>query len=427
MNDVAESRDTSLGARTMGARWEAVNHVFFWVAWLIVAATIATAVLRTLDVPLANWYVRWVVPVLATAAVGYLTNWLAIQMLFVPYRPEDTHWLRLVTLGLWRQGVIPARRSDLAATVSRELVTTLLTPERVGNELTEIARRLIGQLSTRHAVRSYLGPLIREHLPGLVDRLTPEVMTLIREATRRGFSRDSLIRFTEATLEPWLRDRETRGRIVQLIVTQLQDLAPVIRNEIEELARRYAERSWLRQFALGLAELLNVVDWDDLEVELYNQLDSRETRARIYEAVGDFAGKFREFLERTDLDPAIRRLEQNVSDYIAINVEQFLRDELPEICNRLADSPALWRWIEEQAIPELGRRVEDWLAAGGSTKIVELLDIERLAREGLDRLSVQELHERANRLAGPELAAIQVLGFIIGAVAGALLAVALPV
>lgn len=412
--------------RHLPARWETVNRLFWWAAWAVAALTVLVAVVRAAGVSFPHWYIRWIMPVLATAAVGYLTNWLAIQMLFVPYRPEDPHWLRYVTLGLWRQGVVPSRRTDLAATVSRELVTTLLTPERVAEELTRILRGLFDEFAARQSVRNYLGPLVREHLPGLVDRLTPEIMSLIREAAKRGFSRDSLIRFTEAALEPWLRDRETRGRVVQMIVDELQRLVPEFRRQIEEFAHQYADRHWLRRLALGLAEILNVIDWQEVEVELRARLDSRETRARIYEAVGTFAQRLREFLAGQDLDPVIKRLEQNVSDYIAMNVENFLREELPEVCNRLADSPALWRWIQESAIPELRERVENWLASGGATRIVELLEIDRLAREGLERLTVEELHERANRIAGPELAAIQVLGFVIGAVAGVCLAIAMP-
>ncbi len=420
------STGTRRGSASVPARWEPVNRALFWVAWAIAVGTLLTAVLVRSGVGLPGWLVRWVLPILATAAVGYLTNWLAIQMLFVPYREQDGHWLRWVTLGLWRQGVIPSRRTELAESVSRELVTSLLTPERVAEELTRISSRLFDEFAARQAARSYLGPLVREHLPGLVDRLTPEVMSLLREAARRGFSRESLIRFTEQALDPWLKDQESRRRLVQLVVRELQRHVPTLRARIEELVRGYAESGWLRRVGLALAEVLGVIDWDEFERLLHDKLGSHEVRQQLYAAVGDIGEKLRAWLASTDLDPVIRRLEQSVSDFLATNVEAFLREELPEICNRLADSPALWRWVQDEALPNLAGRVQDWLASGGANRIVTLLDIEKLTREGLNRLSVEELHERANRLAGPELAAIQVLGFLVGAIAGVLLAIAMP-
>lgn len=33
-------------------------------------------------------FARWILPILAAAAIGYFTNWLAIKMLFEPYEPR---------------------------------------------------------------------------------------------------------------------------------------------------------------------------------------------------------------------------------------------------------------------------------------------------------------------------------------------------
>ena len=48
-----------------------------------------------------EWFSFWVFPILVAAAVGYLTNFIAIEMLFKPYERTGFHWLRLLSLGLW--------------------------------------------------------------------------------------------------------------------------------------------------------------------------------------------------------------------------------------------------------------------------------------------------------------------------------------
>lgn len=42
----------------------------------------------------------WLVPVFVSVVVGYLTNWIAITMLFEPYDRTWRHWLPWVTLGM---------------------------------------------------------------------------------------------------------------------------------------------------------------------------------------------------------------------------------------------------------------------------------------------------------------------------------------
>ncbi|MCS7237488.1 MAG: hypothetical protein NZ899_04365 [Thermoguttaceae bacterium] len=45
--------------------------------------------------------------------VGYMTHYIAVQMLFVPYHTNRLHWLHFLTFGLWRQGVVTARKDEI--------------------------------------------------------------------------------------------------------------------------------------------------------------------------------------------------------------------------------------------------------------------------------------------------------------------------
>ena len=60
------------------------------VSLLLVAAVVVLAVLRYADIWTPPLMVsRWMVPILVAAAVGYLTNWVAITILFEPQMDSE--------------------------------------------------------------------------------------------------------------------------------------------------------------------------------------------------------------------------------------------------------------------------------------------------------------------------------------------------
>ncbi len=71
--------------------------------------------------------------VLIGAAIGGLTNFLAIRMLFRPYKPIYIGKKRLP----FTPGLIPKRQGELATQIGKLVVDHLVTPERIYKQLTE--------------------------------------------------------------------------------------------------------------------------------------------------------------------------------------------------------------------------------------------------------------------------------------------------
>ena len=63
-----------------------------------------------------------------TAAVGFLTNWIAIEMLFRPYRPIP--WLFV-----WPQGLVPRNQAKIGEKAGEAVSSELLNPEKVTDRL----------------------------------------------------------------------------------------------------------------------------------------------------------------------------------------------------------------------------------------------------------------------------------------------------
>ena len=92
--------------------------------------------------PLPSWFTS----VFVAAAIGYLTNYVAIQMLYYPVSPADlagdgdpterealskSRILSIVTLGFWKKGLIPQNKGRIARQMGRIAEERFVTAENL--------------------------------------------------------------------------------------------------------------------------------------------------------------------------------------------------------------------------------------------------------------------------------------------------------
>jgi len=63
-----------------------------------VAVLIAVSTLLLVGVEMPSFMSMGVLMIFAVGAVGYLTNFVAVTMLFKPYTGDEQHWVRNITL-----------------------------------------------------------------------------------------------------------------------------------------------------------------------------------------------------------------------------------------------------------------------------------------------------------------------------------------
>jgi len=337
-------------------------------------------------------YLVWAAPPLLGALIGYLTNHIAIRMLFRPLRPWHIFGLRVPMT----PGVIPSRRGQLARNIGEMVGAHLLTADDVGAAMSRepfqdhlrnlvtmrlrlLCARDFGPLEelVPQGVRGYYHSfmqLARHHLAGELGRLVHspsfeqalaravdeqvdlllgrEIETVLPRAQRQaGYV------FLDRLLDGLLASDRLEGRLTDALRARaegllargarVEDVLPrVVRLALPELVERHAP--------LLLERLAGLLVDPAVRERLVSGL--REAIDRFLASLGPLGGMARGFLTPGTIEEKLR-------DYLADHEEE-IRQWLhqPEVRQRLT------RIVQEQ--------LSSWLAS----PLAELLGEEREVR-----------------------------------------------
>jgi len=112
----------------------------------------------------------YIVKLLLLAAVGgfigWITNYIAIKLLFRPYKPVK------LLFGYKLQGVIPARKPELAVSIGNVIEKRLLAPEEIINKL--VSEKDIAYL--KEAIVTNVLTILKDKLPGFLHGFTDKTI-----------------------------------------------------------------------------------------------------------------------------------------------------------------------------------------------------------------------------------------------------------
>jgi uncharacterized membrane protein YheB (UPF0754 family) len=122
------------------------------------------------------------------AAIGWITNWVAVRMLFRPQRPVNI-------LGYKLQGVVPKRRDDLARSIGEVVESELLSVDDLVQALKseDNMDRIAGAVS--RAIRARIMDRLPAFIPGTVKRTVSDIITDQLKRDIPAVLEESLARF----------------------------------------------------------------------------------------------------------------------------------------------------------------------------------------------------------------------------------------
>lgn len=108
------------------------------------------------------------IPPVLGAFIGYITNYLAIKMLFRPFEEKRILGIKVP----FTPGLIPKRREEIAYSIAKTIETHLLTPEKL--------HRLFEESNYKER--------LRVRIENVFDQMIDEIITDIKEIIKSGIS-----------------------------------------------------------------------------------------------------------------------------------------------------------------------------------------------------------------------------------------------
>ncbi len=363
--------------------------------------------------------------VLLSAAVGYLTNYLAIEMLFKPYEEDKKHLFSILTLGYWRQGLIPKNKHKIGVKTGEVVGGRLLNAEKIADELCSMAGGFLKKKDIISKFREYLRDALVKHEKQMVEYLAPRIEKEISGVSRSILTPEKIQDFVIENVMPFITKDSTRETIAGYVAGSLKERVPglveMIREELKIKAAEYIRTNW--PIVSGAADavaagLVIFVDWDYVRSVIKEKVSGGEFCSMVKEEIS----KLGENLTLWLASPLGRaRMEEFTAD-MHCAIEKYLHENLADMLFRLADglavSEELWHWLETEMLPSVRERIEEFIRCEGKDIILEKLDLENRISKEIDSLKMDEFHKVINDVAAENLGAIQVIGWILGLVIG---------
>jgi uncharacterized membrane protein YheB (UPF0754 family) len=396
-----------------------LNKNAFYASVMFLVAAFACGILRrTSAVEVPPVIVGWILPVITAAAVGYLTTWLAIQLLFRPYHPVK--WLG----GL--QGMIPKRQMDLAETLAEQIPANLMPADQIAFQI----RRKIREVMLNPELVDSIHSLITEYMfsEGRKQELTHQIATILDTAgaigIEAGFTPSNVRRFYHAygsgiMKEKVIRNKALRKRILNELKDQVPGLMKEIRARMPEMIMEYMKDNPVKGTVLGIFTGMNGenLPWAKLEQSIHDRLSGHDADQQVKQKLMEFESRLERYLISPELDYDIVDLKQDTSIGNTLTV---LRDDLAEKILMFLENELVWQIIREQILPGIRvflqiqiRRNKDALVAG--------LDLSGRIRNSILDLKPKRIHDLVEDVSHEELGMLQLLGFVLGSFAGLLL------
>ncbi len=358
-------------------------------------------------------------PVLVAAAIGYLTNWLAITMLFRPYRLH--RWLFV-----WPQGMIPRNKPQVAKAVGDQVGNKLLSPEKIAMEL---SGRIVDWMQRAEVIASMkmnLHAFLTSHQKDIIDFLVPQIERTLLDTVDRMVNQDSIQRIWTNQIMPRLTNEENRQRIAAGFIAFFEENAPrFIEIVHERISNHVRQKISGIPFIGGLADEITegvmgaFADKEALRNMLSSWLGEPQTQQMLEETIQNMCLRFGEWLKTPQGDSKLSELTDQSREKLKEKITAYLHDVFPKTVESALDSEKLWTWFETSALPTLARMLSDYITEHRQD-IIDNLKLSERIETAINNQDVRQFHRMVNEISAEHLGAIQVLGFILGLLAGVL-------
>ena len=414
---LVRSREKGMAARCFAAAEIVLLPLsFVTFAYVLVAAAFS---LFGVDVAsrLPGWFAKWMLPVLVAAAIGYVTNWLAILMLFRPY--ERQRWLFL-----WPQGLLPRNKAKMAREIGQKVGTELLPPESLAAELENEVRGYMSRPDVISRVREMVQQMLGRHEKYIVGLIVPQLERASGDILEKVLTPGRIRAFWDETLGSRLNDPETRDFLARKIIEVIDANAPELVRSIRGKLREYVISKvpipdMFSGIRTSVADLVVefFADTETVRGMLSDWLLQSRTQNMFKEKLLLLGEKANEWLMSEQGQVKLEAFAADLREKGRGFISAYIHESLPKLVSQAFGSEKLWHWVEDTALPSAREKALAFLSKNKDV-IAEKLCLSKRIEDAINKQDIERFHKMLNDVAAQHLSAIQVLGYVLGAAVG---------
>ena len=414
---LVRSREKGMAARCFAAAEIVLLPLsFVTFAYVLVAAAFS---LFGVDVAsrLPGWFAKWMLPVLVAAAIGYVTNWLAILMLFRPY--ERQRWLFL-----WPQGLLPRNKAKMAREIGQKVGTELLPPESLAAELENEVRGYMSRPDVISRAREMVQQMLGRHEKYIVGLIVPQLERASGDILEKVLTPGRIRAFWDETLGSRLNDPETRDFLARKIIEVIDANAPELVRSIRGKLREYVISKvpipdMFSGIRTSVADLVVefFADTETVRGMLSDWLLQSRTQNMFKEKLLLLGEKANEWLMSEQGQVKLEAFAADLREKGRGFISAYIHESLPKLVSQAFGSEKLWHWVENTALPSVREKALAFLSENKDV-IAEKLCLSKRIEDAINKQDIERFHKMLNDVAAQHLSAIQVLGYVLGAAVG---------
>jgi len=381
------------------------------------------------------WF-DWVFKVALSGTVGIWTNHFAIRMLFKPHH-------RTV---FGRQGLIPAKRAELASAIGTAVAQRLLDtdsvlaymeehglPEKAARFVVDGIQGLAARQDVRTATADYLQGvlerMVEQHSGAVVLRVQEYISGFIAERTAPG----KVLSAVRAALGRELDNPGTRESVARTLITVADRNDTRIAAFVNDALDDYIGSKKLPgRLLLGFGKKVLRVNEEMIRREIRKKVAS----PGFFDSLLSFLDESSPEIEAWIDSPGMRDwFSRRLSEYRQ-KAADWVRNEGMELAVHKARaflaSDALWNWVMAQIdaqVLHLASMARERINSPGfrstaarfARKAASGIDVQGIVQGKIDKLDLEELENLVLDVSGENLAAIELFGAVLGALAGVVL------
>ena len=402
----------------------AAEMVLLPLSFVTFAYVLASAALSPFGVDVSawmpGWFAKWLLPVLVAAAIGYVTNWLAILMLFRPY--ERTGWLFI-----WPQGLLPRNKAKMAHEIGQKVGTELLPPESLVAELEREVRDYLSRPDVISKMREMVKDMLNRHEADIVNLLVPQLERAAGEIMEKVLTPERICLFWDETIAPRLNDPQTRDFLAKKIIEVINANAPELVKSIRGKLREYLISKMPISGMFGIGDSIKTTiadlamdffaDTATVRKMLSDWLLQSNTQEMFKDKLLLLGEKANEWLKSEQGQAKVEAFATGLKEKGRAFLSDYIHESLPKLVSQAFASEKLWGWVENTALPTAREKALVYLSEN-KDMIAEKLCLSKRIEDAINSQDIERFHKMLNDVAAQHLSAIQVLGYILGAVVG---------